>query len=79
MLQQLTPNKEKQQELNQELIRAINNKKDLAVIEEIIKKGADVNCADKNGWTPLHFACQNGHTELALALIAKGADVNSED
>ena len=29
MLQQLTPNKEKQQKLNQELIEAIKNKKDL--------------------------------------------------
>ncbi len=46
----------KQQKLNQELIQAISDKKDLAVIEEIIKKGANVNCADKNGWTPLHWA-----------------------
>jgi ankyrin repeat protein len=28
------------------------------------------------GFTPLHFACQNGHEEIVKILIDKGADVN---
>ena len=29
--------------------------------------------------TPLHVACENGHTETAQMLIDRGADVNKED
>ena len=46
----------------------------------MIEKGADINQADTGEYddrlTPLSFACQGGHTEIALALIEKGADIN---
>eukprot|EP00698_Gefionella_okellyi_P023395 TRINITY_DN7985_c0_g1_i1.p1 TRINITY_DN7985_c0_g1~~TRINITY_DN7985_c0_g1_i1.p1 ORF type:complete len:2097 (+),score=350.14 TRINITY_DN7985_c0_g1_i1:158-6448(+) len=29
-----------------------------------------------NGWTPLHFACLNGHKKTARLLVLHGADVN---
>ena len=31
------------------------------------------------GYTPLHRAAQQGHTEIASLLIGNGADVNSND
>ncbi|MBT4803776.1 MAG: hypothetical protein HON78_02090 [Legionellales bacterium] len=43
----------------------------------LIEKGADVNAADQDGYTPLNWAAARGHTEIALALIEKGADVNA--
>lgn len=38
------------------------------------KRGADIN---KVGWTPLHYACTNGHYEIAEFLLNKGAQVNA--
>jgi ankyrin repeat protein len=38
------------------------------------KRGADIN---KTGWTPLHYACTNGHLEISEFLINKGAKVNA--
>ena len=31
----------------------------------------------QNGWTPLHFAAQNGHILVVEALITAGADFNA--
>lgn len=33
-----------------------------------------VNCQDDGGWTPLVWACEHGHLEVASYLIASGAD-----
>ena len=38
-----------------------------------------MNARDKFGITPLHYALEKGHTEVAMALIDKGADVNARD
>ena len=37
--------------------------------------GPTVSTQDK--WTPLHYASQNGHTEVAALLVQGGADVNA--
>ena len=29
--------------------------------------------------TPLHVACNKGHTDLAIALVYRGADINAID
>lgn len=53
----------------------------IAEAKSLIKKGANVNCvgdADA-GFTPLIVAAINGHTEIARLLVAKGANVKSED
>ena len=45
-------------------------------IEGLINQGAGINNPDINGWTPLHFACNNGHVKAVNLLVEKGADVN---
>lgn len=49
---------------------------DLAKLDDFIQEGVDINALDTHGYTPLHYAAQNGQKETAKLLIAKGADVN---
>ena len=48
---------------------------------ELIAKGADVNVIVSSflmyGMTPLHYAAEYGHKDVAELLIAKGANVNA--
>ena len=41
--------------------------------------GAAVDAKNKEGFTPLRMACQDGHVEAARLLLEKGADVNVAD
>jgi hypothetical protein len=41
--------------------------------------GADVNCRNADGATPLMFACQKGRDEVARTLVQSGATVNAID
>ncbi len=45
----------------------------------MIDRGADLSSRDNYGGTPLHEACLNGRTDIALALIDLGADVSAKD
>lgn len=40
-----------------------------------LSEGANVNATDQRGWTPLIHAAKAGHVDIALELIAKGADI----
>ncbi|CAH0549306.1 unnamed protein product [Brassicogethes aeneus] len=42
----------------------------------LVSNGADLNAQDINGYSPLMFAVDNNHTEIAEFLINQGADVN---
>jgi ankyrin repeat protein len=45
----------------------------------LIDGGADLNVAERRGWTPLHVACDKGHESVVTMLIDGGADVNIID
>ncbi|VDK22061.1 unnamed protein product, partial [Taenia asiatica] len=51
----------------------------LAVVEMLLKFGADVHAKDKGGLVPLHNACSYGHAKVAELLIQHGANVNVTD
>lgn len=46
-------------------------------VTALLKAGADVAEADKNGVTPLHHAVRFRHPQLVALLIEHGADVNA--
>ena len=47
-----------------------------AVVEELVKRGADVKAGSKTGFTPLMFAAQQDDVESARILIDAGANPN---
>jgi ankyrin repeat protein len=50
---------------------------DLATVRALLKSGADVNAAQGDGVTGLHWAARQGHEELARTLIVAGANVKA--
>ena len=51
---------------------------DLKQVQELIRNGEDVNGPYGDG-SLLHLAIQKGHVNIALALLAAGADVHAKD
>lgn len=46
------------------------------IVEELISCGANVNCRDTEGYTPLHFACQNNLlSTVKILLTIAGANI----
>src|SRR5687767_14395840 len=50
---------------------------DLAAVRSFIAQRADVNAAQADGATALHWAAYKGNKEMADALIAAGASVKA--
>ena len=65
-------------EENDELIR-VSFKGNIAKVDELLNKGADVNAKNKLGNTALINASMTGHTETVARLLEKGAGVNANN
>lgn len=52
---------------------------DLAKVQVLVAKGANVNVQDQKKRTPLIFAATNGHTSIVEFLISRGAEINAKD
>ncbi|KAG7392624.1 hypothetical protein PHYPSEUDO_015012 [Phytophthora pseudosyringae] len=51
-----------------------------ALFRRLLKAGADVELADREGFTPLHWASVRGYLEVVAQLVEiSGADVNRQD
>jgi ankyrin repeat protein len=51
--------------------------KNAAAVKQLLKSGADVNAAQGDGMTALHWAALNGDAELASMLLYAGANVGA--
>jgi hypothetical protein len=49
----------------------------LACTRLLLDAGADVEVADKKGWTALHWCAADGHAEAAVLLLERGADLEA--
>jgi len=45
----------------------------------LVEHGADPTVQDKDGWTPLHLASQNGHIGVVQFHVEHGADPTAQD
>ena len=52
---------------------------DLKEVKRLVGEGVPVDKFDEIGMTPLHYAADAGHLDVARFLIASGADVNAHD
>ena len=50
---------------------------DTGLLNELLAGGAEVNCADGRGFTPLILATYNNQPEAARILLESGADINA--
>lgn len=51
----------------------------LALVQDALNKGGNVEAEDEAGYPALHLAAMHGHVEVAQLLLAHGADVNAPD
>ena len=47
------------------------------VLKKMLDMGSDPNIKDSNGWTALHYACQNGDFDSIKILLNNDADINT--
>jgi len=53
-------------------VASVNNDKES--VEELLKAGADINAKGENGFTPLHYAVEQGNYNIVNLLIYFGAN-----
>ena len=52
-------------------------RRDITAVRQLLRQGADVNAAQGDGMTALHWAVQHGDIELGNTIIYAGGDVNA--
>lgn len=62
----------------QEFILAIQNNRQ-SQAAQLLEQGADIHAQDFLNRTALHWAAQEGHTDLVRLLLEAGADINAQD
>ncbi|RYP77756.1 hypothetical protein DL769_003322 [Monosporascus sp. CRB-8-3] len=50
-----------------------------STVRWLLGTGPRINTKDKYGWTPLHWASQNGHDTVVKQLLESGADASVKD
>lgn len=50
-----------------------------SLVDELLRRGADINGRQNQGYTPLHMALSERRLETAALLVARGADVHARD
>jgi ankyrin repeat protein len=52
---------------------------DYLAVDRYLHEGADVNCRDKDGLTPLIWAAIQGHEEVVRLLLERGGDLEAKN
>jgi len=60
-------------------VKCENKDKDNDMVKFLIEHGVNVNKENKDGGTPLFFACENGDIDMVKFLVEHDADVNKEN
>lgn len=60
-------------------IHAAAAKRNAAMVDKLLRAGADPNQVQQDGFTPLHAAAQHGDAATAGLLLLAGADVSQEN
>ena len=50
---------------------------DIERVTQLLQQGEDVNTAQGDGMTAIHWAAENGHGEIAKLLIAAGSNLEA--
>jgi ankyrin repeat protein len=64
--------------LDEELIDAAREN-NLPEVERLLSDGADIEAKGYDGWTPLHWASAEEHSQVCQALREHGADIEARD
>lgn len=64
--------------MDEQLLEAAR-KGELATVQALVEKGANVEAKSRYGQTPLFFAARNGHVTVVRFLLGKGAKVDVRD
>ena len=48
------------------------------IVKKVLKVGCDINAMDSDAKTPLHWACERGHLDVAALLIHNGANISGQ-
>ena len=51
-------------------------KGEVAIVQEFIADGADIDQTDENGWTPICCAACNGHEKVVQILVQNNVDLD---